>query len=448
MGKPRLYIAVEIAERELLAKSLLGCVAAKDGYDVLIGQSHEIRDLIRTWPPGTILWKGMAKKNREIFAFYHKLGHSVISWCEEGFTYADRESYRQMRLSRDTLAELDLFFAWGQHQCDDIEQVAPDLMHKVRIVGNPRMDLLRPEFRDMYRAQIDDIHARFGRYLLVNTNFSAFTGPGGPEALLEKVRATGTFEAPGVEAFFRDRIVHSERMFPSFVEVIKTLAQEFSDLSVIVRPHPAEDMEVWRRSLAGTNGVFIERVGTAVPWMLGSELVVHNDCTTGVEAYLLDKTVISYRPEPGHISEQKLPLAVSHKVKDRKALIQAVSDVLDQNGQSLDPMDGVDLDTLHYFLPPQKGPSATSLLMETLSNIRANTDPDTGIKLKAWIRRKRFRVVELLTRNASRDYPMNIPNEIRRIVQTLSLNKALGLKPIAEPVRATKTCFSIKQASH
>ena len=44
---------------------------------------------------------------------------------------------------------------------------------------------------------------------------------------------------------------------------------------------------------------------------MASKLVIHNGSTTAVEALLLDKTVISYRPFKNNNIETELPHAIS-----------------------------------------------------------------------------------------------------------------------------------------
>ena len=41
----------------------------------------------------------------------------------------------------------------------------------VEAVGNPRFDLLRPELRSYFADDVADLRHRYGRYILVNSNF-------------------------------------------------------------------------------------------------------------------------------------------------------------------------------------------------------------------------------------------------------------------------------------
>jgi hypothetical protein len=55
-------------------------------------------------------------------------------------------------------------------------------------------------------------------------------------------------------------------------------------------------MATWAPVVANTPRAELVRGGTAVPWILASEILVHTSCTTGVEAFALGKPAISFRP--------------------------------------------------------------------------------------------------------------------------------------------------------
>ena len=61
--------------------------------------------------------------------------------------------------------------------------------------------------------------------------------------------------------------------------------------------------------------------GDVVPWLSGADAVIHNSCTTGLQAYLLGKPVISYMPVAFDKYDQYLPNALSDKVQSIEELI-------------------------------------------------------------------------------------------------------------------------------
>jgi hypothetical protein len=66
---------------------------------------------------------------------------------------------------------------------------------------------------------------------------------------------------------------------------------------IVVRPHPTEDHETWRK-WANPLNIEVRHEGGAIEWMLAAEAVIHAGCTTGIEGLMLDRPVFSYVPQP------------------------------------------------------------------------------------------------------------------------------------------------------
>ena len=65
---------------------------------------------------------------------------------------------------------------------------------------------------------------------------------------------------------------------------------------IIIRPHPADAGEELSRKLSGLDNVFIINEGNPEPWILASTLLLVTGCTTGLQAVMLNKPVVSYIP--------------------------------------------------------------------------------------------------------------------------------------------------------
>jgi hypothetical protein len=74
------------------------------------------------------------------------------------------------------------------------------------------------------------------------------------------------------------------------------LVQRFPGRRIILRPHPSEVVENWWQWLADCPAVEVVREGAAVPWILAAHILVHTNCTTGVEAIALDKPSVCLVP--------------------------------------------------------------------------------------------------------------------------------------------------------
>ena len=84
---------------------------------------------------------------------------------------------------------------------------------------------------------------------------------------------------------------NSEILFDSFCKLAERLAIE-AGINVVMRPHPADDPDTVK-DLMFKHGVRSDRVrcigaNEVFPWISASRLVVHNCCTTSLEAGFLE----------------------------------------------------------------------------------------------------------------------------------------------------------------
>ena len=96
---------------------------------------------------------------------------------------------------------------------------------------------------------------------------------------------------------------------------------------VVVRPHPSENIEVWKiKTRNYSKNIKIIRSGNVVPWLMASKLIIHNGCGTAIESLLLNKKVVSYRPFKNSEVETYLPNAVSFCLETKSEILNYLKD--------------------------------------------------------------------------------------------------------------------------
>jgi hypothetical protein len=81
----------------------------------------------------------------------------------------------------------------------------------------------------------------------------------------------------------------------NFVQLITRLSIELPDLNFIIRPHPAENIAYYTTIFGATKNVQVVHEGNVAPWLLACRALIHDGCTTGIEAYFGDVPVINYK---------------------------------------------------------------------------------------------------------------------------------------------------------
>lgn len=337
-SKPPLIIPVENQVRELDPKLLLACVAANRGFVSIIGFRREIHFHIARFPGGVYLSKSMTDASDSIFRIMHKLGYQVAAWDEEALVHLPPEIYYSRRLSPVAVKMVAHFFAWGQDSAElwrNYPHFPPDT--PIHVTGNPRCDLLRPDIRPYYTAEVRKIRDRYGDFLLVNTNFNHVNAFSPVQNLFrpptnadrEPKFGRAALGMTHEYALGLARLKHG--VFNAFQKMIPELERAFPALNIVVRPHPTENPEAYQQIAASCRHVHVTNAGNIVPWLMATRSVIHNGCTTGLEATIMGVPAISYRAVVDvdyDYGFYRLPNLASHECYSLQELITLLSDIL------------------------------------------------------------------------------------------------------------------------
>ena len=454
--KPVLLLPVENQVRELDAKLLLACISAWRGLTSIIGPKRELEYRISSFPRSVYVAKSMVQGNSKFLRTAHKLGHTNVAWDEEALVHLPSDIYFTRRFSPEALAHISHLFAWGEDNAK-LWQMYPELPvgMPIHITGNPRNDLLRPEIRPYYEKDVNEIRSTYGDFILINTNVNHVNSflPG--RNLFLPVEKQG--EAPGfgraARGMPRDYAEGLRRfkqaVFEAFQKLIPALEKSFPSHTIVVRPHPTESQEVYHQIAAQCERVQVTNKGNVVPWLLATQAIIHNGCTTGVEAYVMRIPAISYRAvidETYDTGFYALPNQLSHQCFDFDQLQKTLGKIL--SGE-LGAADGDKRSALiDHHLAGHEGPLACERIVDVLENI---TDGQSRLRqpllkgqIEKWVKAKKHRVRQKSKSRTARDekslefqrhkYPEIYIEELRsritRYQQVLSKNRELKVEQI------------------
>ena len=77
---------------------------------------------------------------------------------------------------------------------------------------------------------------------------------------------------------------HKKQVYDRFVDLIPELAAAIQPHVLVIRPHPSEDRSIWDERAKHIANVEVVLEGGVAPWIMGSSMLIHNNCTTAVEA--------------------------------------------------------------------------------------------------------------------------------------------------------------------
>ncbi len=385
-----LLIPVENQVRELDPKLLLACIAARQGFTAFIGSHREIDLRITSFPRSIYLSKSMTASNLRMFDIMHKIGHEIVTWDEEALVHLPPDIYYSRRLSPQAIGYISHLFAWGEDNAE-LWRRYPALPKAtpIHITGNPRSDMLRTELLPFYDQQAQKLKQDHGDFILVNTNFNhvnAFFPAQNlfqPKKNLDETPPFGK-AAVGMSREYAEGLRnHKQGLFEAFQQMIPRLEKAFPGYSVVVRPHPTENQQVYRQIAARCSRMRVTNDGNVVPWLMAARALIHNGCTTGLEAYIMQVPAISYRPridDDYDLGFYRLPNLVSHQCFDFEQLCDTLGKILQGN---LEAADGDELKSLvDGHLTAREGPLACERIVGVLAEVVAGqtTRPTPQVK--------------------------------------------------------------------
>ena len=190
---------------------------------------------------------------------------------------------------------------------------------------------------------------------------------------------------------------HKQAIFEHFQKMIPDLEKAFPELTIVVRPHPTENQEVYHQIAAQCERVRVTNEGNVVPWLMATRVLLHNGCTTGVEAYAMGVPSTSYRAlvnDDYDLGFYQLSNGLSHQCFDFTELQHTLKEIIagelgcgnnDQKNALID-----------HHLAALSGPLACERIVDVLLKIADDLSklpkPPFRDRLKGWFQANRRRM--------------------------------------------------------
>ncbi|VAW78838.1 FIG00861154: hypothetical protein [hydrothermal vent metagenome] len=453
-----LLIPVENQVRELDPKLLLACVAAQRGFSSIIGSRREMEFNIDSFPSAIYLSKSMTIRSLLFFWVARHFGHKIVAWDEEALVHLPAKTYFSRRLNASAIKYVLSLFAWGQDNVDLWRQYPHTPKDTpIHAVGNPRGDMLRSEIRSYYEHDVEALRQKYGDFILVNTNFNHVNAFGADINLFRPVKKPGDKARFGRAArgmsreYARGLWEHKHAVFARFRELIPALEQAFPRHTIVVRPHPTENHQAYKEIAARCRRVQVTNEGNVVAWLMAAKALVHNGCTTAVEAYVMNVPAVSYRVPVNEEYDNgfyRLPNGLSHECFSFEALKQTLEKILAGElgipaGEQCQPL-------INRYLEAQDGPLSCERMvsiLETISNLQAGPGRQSiSTRMHRWMLAKGLNLARHVKSSLPGShnkpeyqlhrYPVipldDIRERIARFQKLLGYKKQLSIEPVSD----------------
>tara|TARA_Y100000589_G_scaffold246871_1_gene234661 strand:- start:20988 stop:22373 length:1386 start_codon:yes stop_codon:yes gene_type:complete len=336
-----IYFPIEVQQRELDSRVLFAIEAAKRGHKIYLGHKVNLYPLIPKLKPGIYFHKSIQVPKLSQIKQLKALGHFNVSIDEEGLNRICDEMYFSYKLSRKCLSEIDIFFAWGEDDKNLISKKYPESKSKIFSAGNSRIDLLKNV--SAYSKKASHFKSKYGEFLFFPTKFGRcnFFKNSWDASKFGKFDAKKTVRTladamksniPSMSKELYEDLAKNEswekKNMELYMDAIAKCAVLYRDKKIIIRPHPAEDIKVWKdfvKSLGKKNVQIITSGDSVIPWLLASYKTISHNCTTSLESSLMGKKSINYTPLKNDNYEWEIPLLIANTARDFDSLINFIN---------------------------------------------------------------------------------------------------------------------------
>ncbi len=312
-----LILPCETRVREFDAKLLLALVAATSGRRAIVGSKKPLDLRLAMIEPGVYVGKSVTARSRHNLQLARACGHAVALWDEEGLVWASREVYWKTKVDAETLNTPDLLIAWGEENAQAWSDHPGYGGPPIQVLGNPRTDLLAPRLRPLFADEVESIRRQHGRFVLINTNFSRVNHVQPRQNRhLKWLREQRPNDPRGGFA------AHKYALFQAFCQMLPELSRRLPEVEFVIRPHPSEKRSTWDALAAQLDNLHVAQHGNVVAWLLACDGLIHNGCTTAVEAFQLGRSALAYRPVRSETYDHPLPNGISLSCASLEELVE------------------------------------------------------------------------------------------------------------------------------
>jgi surface carbohydrate biosynthesis protein len=340
VDKPTVLFPIEIGTRELDSKLVMASALAAEGCRAIVGYKEALKTIGQS--AQRVVWQGKSLfssktpdhiadrllENESAIMFLHDEGgiHQVSAWSQNVL--------KKHRVDDLRVRDITRVCVWGERQKEVISNFAKELSRALTVTGSPRFDLCHPKYSWLANTRDRSELSTLSPYILVCTRFvNAAHAEGQEVPFLRRMYSTGwpdSFDAKAIADVVFTQWQQAVHDFADLVVLVKEIAHAFPQYTIILRPHPSENLIFYQQAFSRFKNVVVRRDKSVLNWIRSAELVIHSNCTTGIEAVLAQRPVLNLLPANAARTDLDLEVA-----REAGLIASSVPDALVKVGEIL-----------------------------------------------------------------------------------------------------------------
>jgi surface carbohydrate biosynthesis protein len=298
MNRPKIALMVDHPQRDLAGLVLTAFELAQHGAVCYLVPSILRRSEIWSLRPDLVMLFFLRRSYERFARHFLQAGIQFGLLDSEGGVWPDFESYTELLWDdRALFREARPVCMWGPKLAEHMIEQEYFSRDQVLVTGSPRFDFYHPMWRSVLQEDSaangnmngnGNTNGSYRQRILVNTNFSVVNPRfGSPEASIKYHQELG-WSKDRAETF----TAMEKQAINATIDMVRNLARDFPQTQIVLRPHPFEGPDIYRKNLSGLNVEF-NLTGPVLPQIQHASVVIQRSCTTGIEAGLASVPTIS-----------------------------------------------------------------------------------------------------------------------------------------------------------
>jgi len=278
----KISIIIDNPQRDLAGYTYLSEELVKNNFLVFLTPMYNFHEVFLINPDLVIL--NHARKEKlyssgiDLIIQYCSLSNiKVVIIDSEGGLIKSNFINKYKKYINEFENKIDKYFLWGSNKINLVNKKNSD---KYVVAGHPRLDLF---FLKNYNNKfLKEFNKK--NHILVNTSFVKVNPIKGDKIVLKEL-----------EKYKRSKLYYGHKLyFNRLLKFLKSFSELNQNIKFILRPHPFESSEIYRREFANHNNVQIIDKGDIFFYLKNCKFVINHNCQTSLDAILANKNCINF----------------------------------------------------------------------------------------------------------------------------------------------------------
>ena len=295
--RKNLYLLMEIADREFESNFLLAFHAVHQKWRVLICPRNYFFNNIKKFPKGVVIYKSIVPGDIQIVELVKKHGHVFVCIDAEGINQRDENYTLHLRYGQSCLDKIDQLFLLNERQRKLLKENYSIKEKTISVTGYPRI-----EFVGLLKGAKDNeivkgLKRKYGKFILFPTSFASSNHVLGHYGLKHSIEQAAQQVNKQQDEFNEGVVSLSEFVQQQYEDLLCRISSEFPETNIILRPHPSENNNYWRRKYRRFKNVIVDVKYPAIYYIKACEVVIQYCSTISIESSILGKPCIQFDPD-------------------------------------------------------------------------------------------------------------------------------------------------------